>query len=468
MTTMTSPSRPRQIAVFAVLLVFTVFGTVRHLDVTGQDLSSSYFGCRIIAEGQSPHLFAHDAVNFSLEKDPVWIAIAKKVNFAPLGLLHPYVQTPLWGWSLEPVCERTNFTQFCQIFVLIFMLTTTGTIWLTARYWTAHLFHPGWLAIIYAAFYLTEPFKYAIFLVQTHMLFAFLSVAAVILARRGHGIPAGILLALAASVKITPGFLVIYWLTTRQWKASVSFVVASLALVAATFAAVGSASVLAYVHEIQWLSGVLLVAFNNQSIAAVWMTHHYPLSELYKWHIYALPTSLKLVGTLLCLVTPILGGLIDRRSPFGRRPPYGAVFTMLATTLCTPIAWSHYFILLIVPAMLILDRAVEDYREQRFQPVAVWLGTLAAIYALNIYPLFSYGTVLENHQYWSLPHSQFDSGLIALAALLLLRFGLRALGIYPEETLAPHGSTADGKHAHEPASVVASSWHIPPRPHPGS
>ncbi len=417
---MPKPSRRTHLAVLAVLLAFAVLGFVRHIGVVAPDLSSSYVGCRLVADGESAHLFAHDSILFNAELDPAWLATAQHAHFAPLSLLHPYVQTPLWAWSLRPLCEHTDFPHFSLVFIALFLLATCATLWLAARFWSTHLFHPVWIAILCAAFSRTEPFKYALALVQTHILFLFLAVAAIILARRGHPIAAGILLALAASVKITPGFLVLYWLTTRQWRASISFLAASFALLALTVAATGPTVFLAYLAELRWLSSVLLVAFNNQSLAAAWMSHRLP-AEFFTWRIYPMPAGLKLAGTLLCLAAPVVGGLLDRNVPNGTRPPYGAVFTMLACTLFTPIAWNHYYILLILPAIFLLDRSVDEFAARRRPHATLWLALLAVIVALNLYPI-AFGAVLQVFKSFSILHSQFYSGLLALLALLLLRY----------------------------------------------
>ena len=411
--------RNYQLAVLAVLSVFAAVMIGRHWDVAGTDLSSSYVGCRILANHQGTHLFAHDDDLFNVEEDPVWVATAERTNFAPIEDLHPYVQTPLWAWSLQPLCTHTDFPEFDHIFLVAFMLSISALIWLCARYWTRRLYHPLWIALLCAGYSRTEPFKYAISLVQTHILFLLLAVAALLLARRGHPILAGVLLALTASVKITPGFLLLYWLTSRQWKAAFSFLAASAALVVGAIAAVGTATFLAYLHELQWVSGVLLVAFNNQSLAATWMSGRVP-SDPFVWQIYSLPPTLKFVGTLLCLAAPVFGGWLDWRSGSPAEPPYGAIFTLLATTLCTPIAWNHYFILLILPAMFLMERAAEDFGQRQFGPAVLWLTLFAAIVLLNLYPV-SFGAVLMVFKAWSIERSQFYAGLLALVALLLLR-----------------------------------------------
>ncbi|HEY0796819.1 MAG TPA: glycosyltransferase family 87 protein [Acidisarcina sp.] len=190
--------RNRELQIALVLMLFTCIGVFRGRHVVGEDLSSSYVGCRVLAAGGGAHLYSHDPEIFRTVEDPVWTSIARQAGFSPLGLLHPYVQTPLWAYVLRPVCAHTNFRRFCQLFLVLIMLATSGVIWLVSRYWTPSLFHPAWTALIYAALMLSEPFKYAVFLTQTHILFVFLTVLALVLAERDREMPAGICLALAA------------------------------------------------------------------------------------------------------------------------------------------------------------------------------------------------------------------------------------------------------------------------------
>ena len=407
---------PNHLLVVLVLLMFSVFGVARHLHMYGEDLASSYVGCRLLAQGNGTHLYSHDARDFRIVGDAAWYDVATRAGFAPLRLLHPYVQTPLWAWSLEPVCTRVSFRVFCDGFIVLIMLCTSALLFLVARYWTPALFHPGWIALIFAALYVSEPFKYSIFLAQTHILFLLLSVVALMLATRQRSVWAGVVLALAAMVKITPGFVCVYWLFTRQWKAAASFAVAFVALTLLGALAVGPEVSKAYFHSLSENGDVLLVAFNNQSFAGWWMGYTFPRSEVLKWWIYRLPLALKAGSLLLSIAGAALGGWLDRVQGDGDRPlpdpPYGGVLALVAATVFAPIAWSHYYILLVVPAMLLLQANQEDHRRR-------WLVVLMAVFALNLYPI-SFGDVHLYYKSFSLVRSQFYSGVLTMAVLVYL------------------------------------------------
>lgn len=406
----------KKLWVSLVLFVFVVVGVGRHLHVYGDDLSSSYLGCRVLAAGHAQHLYSHSSTNFTDVDDPLWTQIAMSSGFSKEDYLHRYVQTPLWAYGLEPLCQHMSYRPFCHLFLVLIMLCTAGTIWLVARYWTTRLFHPGWIALVCVSLYATQPFKYALHLVQTHMIFVFLTVLAIVLADAKKNVWAGLSLALAAIVKLTPGFLVLYWLLARRQKSAWSFVAWCAAFACISYLALGPSLLLAYIHNLSETSRVLLVAFNNQSFAGFLMGRRHPAEELFTWRIYPLPALIKAISFLLVLATSVIGGLLDRNATQGSpsSPPYGAVFAVLGATMFTPIAWTHYYVLLVIPLMLLLDRA-------NLRRGMVWVALALLIWLLNIYPI-SFEAVLMVYKQHSIARSQFYAGAIALAALAGLRW----------------------------------------------
>ncbi len=429
---MSSFFRVRAFQMALLLTLFAFAGAWHFRLAVGEDLFSSYVGCRLLAVGQANHLYAHDPVTFSVVRDPAWVSLADWAGFAPLRLLHPYVQTPLWAYSLQPLCTRTDFRTFCHLFLLLEMLCTSGTLWVVARYWVPALFHPAWIFAICVGLAFADPFRYAMFLTQTHIVYLFLSVLALILARKNHPVWAGLALAMAASVKITPGFLLIYWMVSRRYKASLSFILFSLILVALTILTTGPALFRTYLQELAAVSNVLLVAFNNQSLAAWWMGRHYPAGELFEWHIHALPPLVRWTALSLACLSGVLGGVMDRnQSQSGTvQPPFGAVVTMVGSTMFAAIAWSHYYILLVIPLMLLLNAMREGTRW-------LWGGLAATIYVLMLYPV-AYGSIQPRYREYSLVRSEFYAGAVCLCALLLLRWLPRPFYALP--------ATGPGKH----------------------
>ena len=391
-------SRPLQI-----ILVLAAFGGLAFLfgwRKTGDDLSSSYVGCKVLAAGEAGHLYNRDPKMFDRVTDPVWVEIGRESKFT--GILHPYVQTPLWGIALEPICTRTSYRTFQALFLIIEVFCFSALIWLAAVYWVPRLFHPGWIALICAVFYASDPVRYALILAQTHAIFVLLTVVALVCARR-RPILAGALLAGAAAVKITPAYFVIYWLLTRRMKAAASFVGFSAAFVAATIAVGGWSIFSQYLHVLSGVSNILLVAYNNQSFPAWLMSHRYPANEMTSWNPHPLPAAIKVITSALALMSAVVGGWMDRDSE--GRPPYGAIFTLIGVTIFTPIAWTHYFFILIVPVMMFLDQGV---RRRSYALLAL----AVLICALNVVP---HRTLQYRFR------SRFYAGALSMLGLVLIR-----------------------------------------------
>jgi hypothetical protein len=212
--------------------------------------------------------------------------------------------------------------------------------------------------------------------------------------------------------------------------------VSSIALAAITVVAVGPGVSLAYLHSLSQNSHVLLVAFNNQSFAAWREGQHFPASELNIWHILRIPVRMKFATLGLSLLVTLWGGWMDRRATLVRlkMPPYGAIFAMVGATVFATIAWSHYYILLIIPVMLMLDAALGE--PDRMKSAGLVVLSLAVL-ALNLYPLswrmiLMHPFVLHGHEI-SLVRSQFYSGLLAMSGMWMLAARARKIAAMPVE-----------------------------------
>ena len=274
--------RPYTLPSILVLLVFSLLCVVRFRHVFGDDLTSSYLGCQVFAAGEINHLYSQNSPFFTDVNDPVWTRLEAQAGMPP-NSAHPYVQTPLWAYSLRPLCTHASFAHFRQMALIFTVFCLAITLWLVGRFLVPGLLHPAWMAGICVALFAFHPFAYAFHLVQTHIIFVALTLLAIVLARIGRPIPGGFALALAAAVKITPGFLLIYWLLTRQIRAAASFVVSILGLTLFTYVVAGHTAMALYLREMSHTSKMLLVSYSNQSLAAWWMADRYATIELFRW-----------------------------------------------------------------------------------------------------------------------------------------------------------------------------------------
>ena len=340
----------------AILLAFmVVLGCFAFRHRMGEDLASSFVGCRLMATGQAAHLYSFDPVSFDeIGNDDTWQATADAAGYT--GALHPYVQTPLWAYALQPLCKRVQWTGFFRVITWLTMLSLSGCLWLVAKYWTPSFFNPVALTVVVILWAFSQPFEYAAFLMQTHMLLIFLTVAGLVLAERDHWISAGALVACAAAVKITPALLIVYWLLTRRWKAAASMLVWSAILWVVTVAVVGHTLTDVYLADLRRISRVLIVPMNNQSFAAWLMASHYSPDEMFDVREFPLPNYVRLLSSALMLLFTVVGGLIDRMrmKQTSELAPLGEMLALVDATLFAPIAWTHYSVNLVMPLMMLM------------------------------------------------------------------------------------------------------------------
>jgi len=399
------------VPVITLCLCFLAFMVLTRGKAPGDDLSSSYIAGRLIGTEREAHLYSHDPEFYHIVDDPVLNEVVRESRFA--GFLHPYVQTPLWALFLRPLCTITDFPEFNLIFLILNISAVIGMVLLTAEMWAPLFRKPLWLAGCLIVLPFMEPLRYTVFLNQTHPIFLFMTLLAVFLARKERYILAGLVLALAAAVKITPGLIVLYWLLTKRYRASLSFFGWSVLLVLATILLTGLDTSLAYFAEIRRISSVLLTAYNNQSLAAfISDLSAGARVDLFSWRMYSLSLEVKAVSTGAILLT-IATLAHMRRKLRGATEEYDSIAVcavLVAMTVFTPIAWSHYFIILIIPLMVLTNRAMET-RSYMLLPAVI----LVAI--LNIYPV-AMSSGLAGADSCLLVRSQFAAGIILLAVLL--------------------------------------------------
>lgn len=378
-----------------------VFCVLRSLGPSaGSDLLPSFVACRLLAAGEAGHLYDFHPQRFELVESSAWLRTAAEVGYS--GVVHPYVQTPLLAWVLRPLCASMDFVQFKLVFAALSGLACVALVAMVARSWASRFRSLTTLAILLLAIVGSMPFQYAACLGQTHVLFLALAVGAMLAAERGDACWAGCALAIAAAVKVTPGLILVYWLAGGRYRSAGWFVVWSAALAAATVLAVGIETVFAYLQSLRRIGDVLLVSYNNQSLAAWWAQSSFDSSALAGWQVFPLPVGLKLASLAAALGGVIVSGVLVRG-----RPEDGTTASMalLALTAFAPIAWTHYYLVL-VPAVMVLG--------QRGGIAA--LAVIAAVFILNTLPV-AVNPVKPVLDGMAVPRSHFFSAVLAMAAL---------------------------------------------------
>lgn len=194
----------------------------------------------------------------------------------------------------------------------------------------------------------------------THFVLLFLIVALMLL-QRGADFTAGLLLGLCAIIKLPLLLYAMYFLLRRRWMVVAGGASAIGAVAALSVAAFGLANNVSWFNYcIEPFLGGIIPAFNVQSIDGFAVRLITGTSRLADWDPMDPPAAYKIIRPFI--FAAILGGavLVARRSSRNEatapsRPrtrtretlEYSLVLTL--ALVVSPISWSHYYLLLLLP-----------------------------------------------------------------------------------------------------------------------
>ena len=316
----------------------------------GGDAASLAVAGRLIAEERPDLLYSRLPDRLAVD-DPAWQAEARKMGYS--WRLYPYLYPPLIAYAAAPA----SGADLPLIRAAMLALTTCAvamSVLISARCWAPELLIPGWLIGVIAGAALSWPFISQLIALNLQPLVMLAILAAIAAAQAGRPALAGSALALAAAVKVTPAVLVLYWLVTRRHAEAIWFFIAGAGLVALGLVLAGAPLHLDWVRSMQELGQSIVPTEQNRSIAALLYGMAYglepsaeglPLRPLPAW-LQAACALAGLAGVALCL----WGAPRSRHRPAADAA--GQIALILVTVLATPLAWSHYFLILVPAAMV--------------------------------------------------------------------------------------------------------------------
>lgn len=244
-----------------------------------------------------------------------------------------------------------------------------------------------WLPLLLASPYLVDGLLQA----QSQVLILGAVVGALWLARRGQDLRAGLVIGAAASLKLTPAILAVYWLLKGRWRA-LAGVAMGAGLVGGLLPAVaygprGAAEAYGiWAGEAEWSmrqrTGFALEKssrFSNQAPRATIVrlftgVHNPSSSHKVRVNVANLDAEEALRVILFLNATLVAVGLVGLLRARGRGD-LEACLVLLEMTLLSPIAWTPYFAALLVPYAC---HATGRF-ETGFARGATWLTVLGSI-----------------------------------------------------------------------------------------
>lgn len=350
-------------ALAAVFALVSAWSSAR----TGQpdDLAAWWIGARLVAEGQANSLYAVDPVDFSSHTGPQWAQQAQLVaELAPFA--HPYVHIPLLAYVLAPLSAVTTFESFAAAVALINGASMTLLVAAAISLWTRRP-APAHLVVIGTSLvWVSTAGKSALFLGQsTPMILAAIAMALAL--SRTRPVVAGVLLAGATLIKVTPVVLVAGMLlfASRRRAGLVAAILSVAGLVLSTLLA-GVSVTKEWIATVRAMGSKSLVGPMNSSLDSLFGKRTDPLLPIQTMDgssSAALAVKIAIVVVVLVLLFVLCGTRSDHIFEIA------SVTVLLTAMALSGVVWVHYGIVatLAITGVLLLHRN--------------WLGAFALLFA---------------------------------------------------------------------------------------
>ncbi|WP_138732328.1 glycosyltransferase family 87 protein [Modestobacter excelsi] len=391
---------------------FVLYNVQHWWDAPGDDWSSIWVGAAMVAGGRADLLYTIDPDRFTDVGDPAaWSAFAEVVGRQTLG--HPYVHEPGFAYALSVLAGPGSWSTSLHVLLVLDVLALVGITWIVGRTWAPVLLQPVPFAVTLLVLSLSEPVRYGLWLGQTTPLILLLTIGAVALARR-HPVLAGLLLAIPVSIKITPVLIAGWWLLDRRRRTALLGLLGGLAgLALVQLVLVDRSVVTAFVTALRHVQRTTTTGFSNQSLIAWLEDLHvtdpqgsYPTLEVTGW-VSALST-----GLLVVVVVAVLSRAVRMQRAGIDAERFAAAGLLTASLPFTSLSWTHYCVLLLVPAAVLVSAARSGAGRWPYLAVAV-------LVALNMQPL-----AVDGPSNLATPdvliRSHLLAALVALVAVLAL------------------------------------------------
>src|SRR3954470_6479876 len=167
----------------------------------GYDLAPVVISGRIVAAGQTDHLYAQDPRFYNFVSDEAFRAAARDAGFTREPT--PFVYPPIVAFAMRPLASL-SMDVVAAWWAWLSLAFAGLTIWLTLDLYLPRWNRPlVWCALLIVLCWF-EPMLYGFWLGQTTAAIVPMILGALALQRRGMAWAAGLLLAIAVFIKLTP------------------------------------------------------------------------------------------------------------------------------------------------------------------------------------------------------------------------------------------------------------------------
>ncbi len=325
------------------------------------DLSAIYFAAWFYADGQLDQVYAAPEHFFSVPEAPGWRALAEQLGHPDADIL-PYLYPPLWTMVLAPLAKALPPFAFFKLIFVVQIIALAASI-LLARRIMAPTKVP---AVLWALFCVAMLFFSTIGITtlyhnQPQIFVSFLVLFSIERLRYGAPISAGLLLALAAALKLTPLLFVLLFIAERQWRAIAVMIAALAVFCLVSWAMVPTELQTVFFERLAQVQSVLPMMHINFSLQSLlgWFIAGDQLQQLFVHEdvlVWAKPGWVSPTGMLIMFACLAWVWWVTRRLETPDRYRINVLALFVLIHLCGPLSWAHYFapLILFLPGLATL------------------------------------------------------------------------------------------------------------------
>ncbi len=283
-----------------------------------------------------------------------------------------FVNIPMLGWLFAPLALMPPSIA-ATVFTAIGVLMLAGAVVLLISHFGLDRRQSSYLILLTLA---NGPLVHGLREGNTtHMALALLIIALVLM-QSGYPLSAGALLGVCALLKLPLLLLGAYLLIARRWRVAAGFTSVGAAVVVASVIVFGPLINLGWMHYcvMPFLSGTM-PGFNVQSLESFIFRLMNGPEHLHTWYLLPTPVPARIARGLvsLGLVAGALWLLAIPRpaetrraaaAPWTERDLTEFNLVLTASVVASPLSWSHYYVLLILPWALHICGALPSARDR--------------------------------------------------------------------------------------------------------
>lgn len=325
------------------------------------DLSAMFIAGHFYATGIPEGVYAAPPGFFGTERPQLWIDFATSIGQEE-ATLYPYVYPPIWAAITAPLTQWLAPFAYFNLFLTVQLLMTAAAVFLVHRMVRPGLSQTIWAAICFALLWFSLISTSAFVHNQFQITVTFFIILAFERYAAGRSVAAGLALAVAATIKITPALLVLIFLLDRDWRAIAAFTVLGAIVTGASVMLAGVQLHLDFVDRLQQITQVVAVMKVNHNLEAYLFQldalitgNRIDPRPMIRDQVAPEPLWITIVVRLTLLAGIVLVIWRTRALAPVQRIPARLIGLLLVSTLCAPLGWTHHYlpILLLLPMLFV-------------------------------------------------------------------------------------------------------------------